>query len=515
MDAERLRRLLQARHTCVRVVTSEEPEVIEVALDAASRMGLEPWLWSVTDGVRRVVVDTDQPVPNTTNPAAGLRWLSQGLTKPSLVILLDLAEHLSDATNLRAARDLLERVRGGLVGAGQTGVDGRRTRSAVVMIDHTDRVPGVIGGGSVRHEVLPPDDDEILEIVKSAIRSVARDGKIDLAVTRPEKDFLRDVVVNLRGLTRRAVKQLALEMVAVDRRLTDDDLETLQRGKRMLLEDAGVLEFVDAPTSLGEIGGLERLKAWLSRREGSFSPKAAEFGLTPPRGVLLLGVQGAGKSLAAKAIATAWRRPLMKLDPGSLFDKYIGETERKLRDALKQAAAMAPVVLWIDEIEKGFASAGDTGNDNGVSRRMFGTMLTWLQEHREPVFVVATANDINALPAELMRKGRFDEIFFVDLPTPRVRRTIFEIHLRKRKQDVSKFDLEAMSAESEGFSGAEIEQAVLSALHAAFSRGGELTTGDVVEALRASPPLSVTRREAIAALRAWAVGRCVPADDPA
>jgi SpoVK/Ycf46/Vps4 family AAA+-type ATPase len=227
---------------------------------------------------------------------------------------------------------------------------------------------------------------------------------------------------------------------------------------------------------------------------------------------LLLGVQGAGKSLSAKAIATAWQRPLLRLDPGALYDRFVGESEHRLRDALKQAEMMAPIVLWIDEIEKGFASAASHSTDGGLSQRMFGTLLTWMQEHDKPVFLVATANDIDALPPELLRKGRFDEIFFVDLPGEKVREQIFAIHLTKRKRDPAKFDLKALAKASAGFSGAEIEQAVIAALHEAFAEKGEIDTRRVVEVLGRSPPLSVTAAERIAMLRDWARHRCVPAD---
>ena len=235
-------------------------------------------------------------------------------------------------------------------------------------------------------------------------------------------------------------------------------------------------------------------------------------------GVLLLGVQGAGKSLSAKAIATAWKRPLMKLDAGTLYDRYIGESERRLRDALHQAESMSPVVLWIDEIEKGFAGASSNSTDGGLSRRMFGSLLSWMQEHTRPVFLVATANDIAALPPELLRKGRFDEIFFVDLPGEEARGQIFRIHLERRGQTVAGFDLPALVAQSGGFSGAEIEQAVVSGLHGVFARraagesGAGLDSAGVLAVLKESPPLSVTMREQIAELRQWAVGRCVPAD---
>jgi SpoVK/Ycf46/Vps4 family AAA+-type ATPase len=226
----------------------------------------------------------------------------------------------------------------------------------------------------------------------------------------------------------------------------------------------------------------------------------------------MLGVQGAGKSLCAKAIATAWHQPLLKLDPGSLYNSYIGESERNLRQALKQLEMMSPAILWIDEIEKGFASAASQSTDGGLSKRMFGTLLTWLQEHQAPVFVVATANDIEALPPELLRKGRFDEIFFVDLPKRTVRKDIFKIHLKKRQRDPKDFDLDILADVSEGFSGSEIEQAIVSALHEAYADKKELNTDRILSIFRVSPPLSVTLAEQVESLRNWAHGRCVPAD---
>jgi SpoVK/Ycf46/Vps4 family AAA+-type ATPase len=227
---------------------------------------------------------------------------------------------------------------------------------------------------------------------------------------------------------------------------------------------------------------------------------------------LILGVQGAGKSLCAKAIATAWQRPLLRLDTSSLYDRFIGESERRLRSTLHQAERMAPIIMWIDEIEKAFASAASRSTDGGLSQRMFGSLLTWMQEHTEPVFLVATANDIEALPPELLRKGRFDEIFFVDLPTEETRKEIFKIHLRKRKHQPEKFDLDELARTAEGFSGSEIEEIIISALHEAFSRKIPLTTEVIAEAIQNSPPLSVTMRESVEKLRRWSKGRCVPAD---
>jgi SpoVK/Ycf46/Vps4 family AAA+-type ATPase len=226
----------------------------------------------------------------------------------------------------------------------------------------------------------------------------------------------------------------------------------------------------------------------------------------------MLGVQGGGKSLSAKAVASSWQRPLLRMDVGALYDKYIGESESRLRDALRQAEMMSPIILWIDEIEKAFASAASQSTDGGLSKRMFGTLLTWMQEHDSPVFLIATANDIEALPPELLRKGRFDEIFFVDLPKLESRRQIIKIHLNKRKRNPDQFDLDGLAEASVGFSGAEIEQAVIAALCEAFAAKRELCNDDLHQAFKNSPPLSVTMAEQVQQLRDWSKGRCMPAE---
>jgi SpoVK/Ycf46/Vps4 family AAA+-type ATPase len=282
--------------------------------------------------------------------------------------------------------------------------------------------------------------------------------------------------------------------------------------KRKQFQSAGLLEYVESPVDLGEIGGLNKLKEWLRVRQNVLSDEAAAFGIPAPRGLLMLGMQGAGKSLSAKAVATSWQRPLLRLDVGALYDRYIGESERRLRDALRQAEMMSPIILWIDEIEKGFASAASQSTDGGLSKRMFGSLLTWMQEHKTQVFLIATANDIEALPPELLRKGRFDEIFFVDLPRLEARRQIFSIHLAKRHRNPDAFDLDTLAEQSDGFSGAEIEQAVIAALCHAFSAKTELTTAALATAIKTSPPLSVTMAERVQALRQWAAGRCMAAD---
>ena len=384
-----------------------------------------------------------------------------------------------------------------------------KARAHLIFVDGSD-LPELLRNLATPFDLSLPDAPEIDRLVKEILR--ARKEDLGLQIDISKHDF-EIILRNLRGLTRRQIKQVVLDTITDDHRLNLGDLNHILASKRRCLAGAdGLLEYIEAPTRIDDIGGMNNLKSWLARRQEALCDTATQFGLTPPRGIFLLGVQGAGKSLAAKAVATAWARPLLRLDPSVLFDRYIGESERRLNSALQQAEAMAPIVLWVDEIEKGFASAASQSVDGGLSKRMFGTLLTWMQEHSAPVFLVATANDIESLPPELLRKGRFDEIFFVDLPAEDARAQIFRIHLAKRKRDPQKFDIPALVKASDGYSGSEIEQAVIAALFDAFSAKTDLTTDILLNALKCSPPLSVTMAEKIDDLRAWSQNRCVPAD---
>lgn len=291
--------------------------------------------------------------------------------------------------------------------------------------------------------------------------------------------------------------------------LEEFDIQVILNEKKQIIRKTGMLEFYEASEDLTGIGGLAYLKDWLQKRGGAFTEKAREFGLPWPRGVLLLGVPGCGKSLTARAIGAAWNLPLLRFDVGSVFGKYVGESEANLRRVLRAAEAVAPCVLWVDELEKALSSG--RGEDGGTTLRILGTFLSWLQDKSTPVFVVATANNVENLPPELLRKGRLDEIFFVDLPHADERDSIFEIHLRKHGRDASEFDLSLLARQSEGYSGAEIEQAVVAALFDAFDAQRELTTEDLLQSLKTMVPLSVTMSEEVAALREWAGSRARPA----
>lgn len=493
-DAERLEALINAGHALIHIPGHEEHYALELIRGLAIGQNRPLWIWSVSLGVHEGLFADAQPVAKTEDPVAGWQALAERERNP-LLVALDAAVHLVQPRALRVMRDMPARL--------------ERTGGQLLLVDHEDNLPPVIHTVAARFDVSLPDDEELTDVVRNTLRELHREEPIDVDISRAQFDA---VVKNLGGLTRRQAARIIRDAVCHDRRFDDADLDAVLAAKRQALAGEGLLEFVTAPAALDEIGGLKRLKAWLEQRRLSLSTDAAKFGVEAPRGVLMLGVQGAGKSLCAKAISTAWRRPLLRLDVGALYDRYVGESERRLRAALRQAEAMAPIVLWIDEIEKAFASAASQSTDGGLSRRMFGSLLTWMQEHQRPVFLVATANDIEALPPELLRKGRFDEIFFVDLPERDVRREIFAIHLRKRARDPGRFDLDVLADAADGFSGAEIEQAIRSALHEAFGTQSKLDTALLKRVLENSPPLSVTMAEKVAELRAWAAGRCSGAD---
>jgi SpoVK/Ycf46/Vps4 family AAA+-type ATPase len=493
-DIERFEQLITGGYCCISVVTYEEQYALEMVRQVALSLNRDVWIWSVAGGVRDGLLGESLFIADTESPAAGLRNFTNA-KDGSICVTLDLAEYLKGGVALRILRDIIELF--------------KKNGSTLVMIDSNDNLPVVMGSYARPFEISFPDKDELQEIIRKTLQRFHRKKPIEVGISQRGLDT---IVRNLSGLTRRQAERIIVDTVAEDMRFDDNDINVVIASKRRMVQHGGLLEYIQTPLDLSEIGGMRRLKKWLDERKDAFTSKAEDFGLKAPRGVLMLGVQGAGKSLCAKAVATAWHQPLLRMDPGALFASYIGESERNLRDALRQTEAMSPVILWIDEIEKGFASAASQSTDGGLSKRMFGTLLTWMQEHEDPVFVIATANDIEALPPELLRKGRFDEIFFVDLPTENVRKEIFAIHLKKRKRDPEHFDLEALARTSEGYSGSEIEQAVISALHSAYADKTELDTNRILSALRTSPPLSVTMAESVQCLRAWSEGRCVSAD---
>jgi SpoVK/Ycf46/Vps4 family AAA+-type ATPase len=483
--------LILSRHAIVAVETYEE-ERIESALQAiAGRLEIPFFVWTVTDGLRRH--GGGSPIYETQRPIMALGNLA-AIKGDGVYLFKDLHRYLEEPEIVRRLQDLTRVF--------------ARARRAIVLAAPRIALPPELEKTVAHVRLDLPTREELMRLAHDVVDGLARQHRI--RVELGAADFAR-LVDALGGLTLFEAERALARVVLEDLSLTLRDLDRLVELKKSLLEKDGLLEYFPPDEGLAQVGGLGTLKAWLDKRRKAFTPEAAEFGVRPPKGLLLLGVQGCGKTLAARAVAREWGLPLLRLEPGRLYDKYIGESEKNLERALQIAERMAPCVLMVDEIEKGFAAVSGAEADGGVSRRIFGRLLGWLQERQAPVFVVATCNQIHTLPPELMRKGRFDEIFFLDLPTPEERREIFAVHLTKRKRDPARFDLGALAAAAEGFSGAEIEQGVVSALYTAFSSGSELDTATVLEELGATRPLSVTRGEEIAALREWARDRAVPA----
>jgi SpoVK/Ycf46/Vps4 family AAA+-type ATPase len=380
------------------------------------------------------------------------------------------------------------------------------TPHTVVLLSHALTVPAELKRFMARFDLSLPDSAHLREIVneETVIWAEKHPGR-RVTADRTTLDLL---IRNLSGMSAADARRLVRKAIYDDGAITRSDLSLVTRAKYDMLDMEGVLSFEYETGQLGDVGGVDTLKEWLSQRRAVFHREEKARGLEPPKGILLLGVQGGGKSLAAKSVAGMWGVPLLRLDFGALYNKFFGESERNLRQALRIAQVMAPCVLWLDEIEKGISS---DEHDGGTSRRVLGTLLTWMAERKHTVFMVATANDISALPPELLRKGRLDEIFFVDLPERRVRAEIFSIHLHKRDLDPDAFDLDRLAEASEGYSGAEIEQVVVAALYSAVARDTGPQTVDLLREMERTRALSVVMAEKVAALRAWASGRTVPA----
>jgi len=483
--------LVRAGTPLVLLETREEARAVSLCEGIGQRLHKPVFRWSLTEGLRRLDRGYSAQRHNA-DPVNVLGHIkSSGVA--GLYVLLDFHPHISDPVIVRLLKDIAQAH--------------EANGATVVLVSHALAPPPELAHFCAWLHLTPPDAGALHRIVDE----VAREWSAAHAGRSPHIDpeALRLLVRNLGGLGMADARRLARKAVFDDGAVTASDLPQVMRAKYELLNREGVLSFEFETARLADVGGQARLKQWLEQRRGAFLDPAAFAGLDPPRGVLLLGVQGAGKSLAARATAGVFAVPLLRLDFGTLYNKYYGETERNLREALRTAEVMAPCVLWMDEIEKGLAPE-DT--DAGPSRRVLGTLLTWLAEPHAGVFLVATANDIAALPPELVRKGRFDEIFFVDLPRAPVRQAIFRIHLEKRAIDPAGFDLATLAAATDGFTGAEIEQVVVAALYTAHARGEALGGAHLLHAARQTRPLSVVMAERVRALRTWAANRTVPAD---
>ena len=490
-DVHDLGLVLDSKIKLVLIESWDEQRVLETLTMLAVRRGLRLLGWTVTEGLRasgeqRIL---DEAV-DSREPEAALR-LVKADSQPTLYVFCDLHPYLED--NPRLVRQLKD-----------IAIAQGAHQPTLVMVSHAFRLPAELQRHAARFSLALPVEEELLAIVREeATRWSERNANLRV---RTDSRTLQQVVKNLRGMSHGEARVLARHLICDDGAITQEDLPALNKAKFQMLDMEAVLSFEQDCASFADVGGLGQLKRWLAERQSAFLDAK---GVDVPRGLLLVGVQGGGKSLAARAVAGLWGLPLMRLDFAGLYNKFFGETERNLREALQLAEQMAPCVLWLDEMEKGL-STGD--NDGGVSQRVLGTLLTWMSERKAPVFLVATANQISQLPPELVRKGRFDEMFFVDLPSVEVRGDIFRIHLARRDLEPTQFDLPGLAQASEGFTGAEIEQVVVSALYAAQARQQPVDQALLVHELQATAPLSVVMAEELDALRAWARSRAVMAD---
>jgi SpoVK/Ycf46/Vps4 family AAA+-type ATPase len=489
---EELRLLINSRSPIITVETPEELRFESLLQSAAAELGVPLYVWSITGGLARAggaaMYNSDQPEQALANIST--------IQGDAIFLLKDFGRYCDNDRISRRLRDL---------------ADGFRTaHRSIILLAASINLPPELDADRASFQLGLPSAEELLPGVKRVLTELNREQNLSSTFDLVE---VGQLAKNLVGLPEeealRVLRKCLLSRGRADSGIFDDVLEA----KREALRTDGLLETIKHDTSFTDVAGLQRLREWIEKRKSALTPEGQRFGLVPPKGLLITGVQGCGKSLAARAVAGEWGYELARLDAGALYDKFVGESEKRLKKALDLAQKLSPVVLWIDEIEKAFASAGSSGDaDAGLSQRLLATLLTWMQDRESGVFLAATSNNITILPPEMLRKGRFDEIFFVDLPDVTVRATLFALHLKKRGREASNFDVSRLAQASDGFSGAEIEQVIVAGLYTAFSQKGQLTTDVILSEIRSTQPLSVTREEEITSIRNWAKSRAVPAD---
>ncbi|MGC9504941.1 AAA family ATPase [Baaleninema sp.] len=473
--------LLRARYPVIYVATLEEERVEAAIAESAKSQGNRGvYLWDFVDGYQGN--PTDEGAARR-NPLAALEQVEKlPASAPAVFVLRDFHRFLEDISISRKLRNLARRL--------------KSQPKNLVLLAPTVDIPQDLSEVLTVMEFSLPDADEIRREI----------DRLLAASTRSLSDrVLDDMVRSCQGLSLERIRRVLARAIATHGELRGEDVELILEEKRQTIRQTQILEFYPATENISDIGGLDNLKDWLLRRGGAFSEQARQYGLPHPRGLMLVGIQGTGKSLTAKAIAHHWHLPLLRLDVGRLFGGLVGESESRTRQMIQVAEALAPCVLWIDEIDKAFAGV-NRGGDGGTTSRVFGTFITWMAEKNSPVFVVSTANDIRALPPEMLRKGRFDEIFFVGLPSQEERKEIFSVHLsRLRPHNLKSYDIDRLAYETPDFSGAEIEQAIVEAMHIGFSQNRDFTTDDILEAASQIVPLARTAQEQIQLLQEWAM----------
>lgn len=467
---------LRARVTLLVLVTLEEERAQQTIKTVCDRLRRRCLAWDAADGFH-LLAGEGQP-PAARDPLTALEQVDK--TEDNAVFVLkDFHELWQNAQLKRKLRNLAH--------------SAKFSQKAVIVTVPGFDIPEELKNEAVVVEFPLPEAAELEQVLEGLAQ--APGVKVNLTSLGREK-----LVQAALGLTAAQAQRVFSKAVVQDGVLDDRDIDLVTEEKKEIIRESEALEFFAAAETPNDVGGLGVLKDWLRLRERAFTREARDYGLPAPKGIALIGIPGTGKSLTAKMIGGLWRLPLLRLDVGALFGSLVGESEERVRRALRLAETVAPCVVWIDEIEKGL---GQSGLDSGTSSRVFATILTWMQEKTAPCFVVATANNITRLPPELLRKGRFDEIFFLDLPTQTERQEIFTVHLQKRRREPQDFDIARLAHESAGYVGAEIEQAIIDAMYVGFNAGREFTTGDISAALKRQVPLSVSQREIIGALRNW------------
>ncbi len=491
--ADELDLCIRARYPLLYIVTYEEQRALDQLEKLCVAQKKKLFVWSFAQGLYNVAlperVDTSQRDPQ--------KVLATVISAEdnAIYVLADYHHFLKDPGILRLLREARQKL--------------KPSHKTLVILSPVLEIPPDLEKDVTVVDFAIPSFDEVAQIVDAMLEALQERGNCNVSVDAGTRERL--IKAGL-GLTIDEVENALNKAIVMHKGLTAEAVATVAQEKRQIIRKSGVLEFYQATEQMGDLGGLTELKEWLRKRTRAFSEKARAFGLPEPKGLLMVGVQGCGKSLTAKAVGSLWRLPLLRLDIGRLFSGVVGSSEHNMRTAITVAESLSPVILWVDEIEKGMAGVGSSNfSDAGTAARVFGSFVTWLQEKQKPVFVIATANDVSQLPPELIRKGRFDEIFFVDLPREAERREIFDIHLRKRNRNPEDFDLETLAAVSEGYSGSEIEQAIIAGLYDAFDEDRPLTTPDIERNVKKSVPLSQTMAERIGQLREWAKYRARPA----
>ena len=495
--ASAIETLVRARYPLLYVVSWEEERALAEIHRIAESLGKKMFDWTISNGLSRYRAALEGRAEgrrDTKDPLIALKEILS-TPEPSIFVLRDFHDFMQNSEVKRRLRDLANLL--------------RTTLSTAIIISPLLRLPEELEKDITIVDFPLPDRGELEGLIRQIAADIADNAALRVDLDETSLEAIMDASI---GLTMNEAENVFAKTLVQAQRLSAEQAPLVYAEKQQIIRKNGLLEYIDTSDNLSSVGGLDQLKSWIAKRRIAMDPQAIKFGLPPPRGVLLVGVQGCGKSLAAKATANELGHPLVRLDIGRLFSKMVGETEHNIRRALGVAEAIAPVVLWVDELEKGLSGIGSSDStDGGTTARLFGTLLTWLQEKTSPVFVVATANDIERLPGEVLRKGRFDEIFFVDLPAESERRDIFAIHLTKRGRTPDNFDLDHLAEASEGYSGAEIEQVVLEAMFNAYGRKPEIETTDLLFALTHLVPLSRTMRQSINGRRMWAIGRTVNA----